>query len=40
MQAITMFFGEFLSLLVFFLMTRRDPEGYKLRMMEAKSKGK
>ena len=40
MQATTMFFGEFLALLVFIVMTRRDPEGYKMRMLEAKSKGK
>ena len=40
MQATTMFFGEFLALIVFIVMTRRDPEGYKMRMLEAKSKGK
>ena len=40
MQATTMFFGEFLSLLVFFAMKRRDPEGFKMRELEAKSQGK
>ena len=35
-----MFFGEFLALVVFFVMTKRDPEAYKMRMLEAKSKGK
>lgn len=40
MQATTMFFGEFLALVVFFVMTKRDPEAYKMRMLEAKSKGK
>lgn len=35
-----MFIGESLSLLVYYLMKRRDEETFKMRMLEAKSKGK
>jgi len=35
-----MFFGEALSLAIFHIMKRRDPEGYKTRMLEARNKGK
>jgi hypothetical protein len=35
-----MFFGEFLCLGLYFLMKRRDPDGFRMRMLEAKSKGK
>jgi drug/metabolite transporter (DMT)-like permease len=35
-----MFIGESLALLVYFIMKRRDEETYKMRMLEAKSKGK
>jgi len=34
-----MFFGEFLALFVYIAMKRRDPESFKMRMLEAKSKG-
>ena len=40
MQATTMFFGEFLSLVVFMVMKRRNAEGFKMRELEAKSQGK
>lgn len=40
MQAATMFFGEFLALFVYFFMRARNPELYKMRMLEAKSQGK
>lgn len=35
-----MFFGESLALVMFFVMKRRDKEGFNMRMLEAKSKGK
>lgn len=35
-----MFFGEALALAIFYFMKHRDEEGYKMRMLEAKSKGK
>lgn len=35
-----MFFGEFLALFVYLFMKKRDPEGFKMRMLDAKSKGK
>ena len=35
-----MFIGEALSLVVYYIMKRRDEEGTKMRMLEAKSKGK
>ena len=35
-----MFFGEFLALVAFLVMKKRDPEGFKMRALEAKSKGK
>ena len=34
-----MFFGEFLAIFVYLFMKKRDPEGFKMRMLEAKSKG-
>lgn len=34
-----MFFGEFLALFVFLIMRKRDPESFKLRMLNAKSAG-
>ena len=40
MQATTMFLGEFLCLGLFFLQKRRDPDAYKLKQLEAKSKNK
>jgi hypothetical protein len=33
MQAATMFFGEFLALIIFLALKKRDPEGYKMRML-------
>lgn len=35
-----MFFGEFLALFVYLFMKKRDPEGFKMRMLEAKSQNK
>ena len=40
MQATTMFFGEFLALIAFFALKTRNPEKFKMDMLEAKSKGK
>lgn len=40
MQATTMFFGEALAFAVFIFMSKRDPETFNMRRMEAKSKGK
>lgn len=40
MQAATMFFGEALALIIYFVMKKRDEEGFKMRLLEAKSKGK
>ena len=40
MQCVTMFFGEALSLGIFYIMKKRDPEGYKTRLLEARNKGK
>jgi drug/metabolite transporter (DMT)-like permease len=40
MQATTMFFGEALAFAVFYFMSKRDPETFNVRKMEAKSKGK
>lgn len=40
MQATTMFFGEFIVLGGYFLLKRRNPEKYKMSMLEARSKGK
>lgn len=34
-----MFFGEFLALFIFLALRKRDPEGFKMRAVEAKSKG-
>lgn len=35
-----MFFGESLALIIYFVMKSRDEEGFKMRLLEAKSKGK
>jgi len=40
MQAATMFFGEFLAIFVFLFSKKRNPEAFKMRMLEARSKGK
>lgn len=40
MQATTMFFGEFLALISFIVLKYRNPEKYKMDMLEARSKGK
>lgn len=40
MQAATMFFGEALALLIYYVMKSRDEEGHKMRMLDAKSKNK
>lgn len=40
MQATTMFFGEFMMLGVFFLLKSRNPEKFKMSMLDARSKGK
>ena len=40
MQATTMFFGEFLALIAYFALKTRNPEKFKMDMLEAKSKGK
>lgn len=40
MQATTMFFGEFLALIAYFALKYRNPEKYKMDMLEARSKGK
>ena len=35
-----MFLGEAAALGIFYLMKRRDPEGHRARMLEARNKGK
>jgi len=35
-----MFFGETLAYIVYLILKKRDPESFKMRKLEAKSKGK
>jgi hypothetical protein len=38
-KATTMFFGEFLALFIFLALRKKDPEGFKMRALEAQSRG-
>lgn len=40
MQATTMFFGEFLAIFIYIILKKRNPERYKMKMLEAQSEGK
>lgn len=40
MQTLTVFLGNLLALFFFYIKRRRDPEGHKMKMLEAKSQGK
>jgi drug/metabolite transporter (DMT)-like permease len=35
-----MFVGEFLCIILYFIMRRRDPDAFRMRLLDAKSKGK